>query len=175
MKSQINKILADINKKKQELLLEYTKLKQKYGFSIIWRKIIFNKDTKKINKTYKKSILDSILWARIMEILSAPFIYTMIIPAIILDIFLFIFQNTYFRLCWVPLVKRHDYIEYDRRKLDYLNVIQKINCLFCSYVNWLFSYAVEIAWRAERYWCPIKHAKRINWWHDWEPDFADYW
>jgi hypothetical protein len=54
-------------------------------------------------------------------------------------------------------------------------MIQKINCMYCSYFNWLMSYAVEVAWRTERYWCPIKHAKKMKWWHTWEKYFADYW
>jgi hypothetical protein len=34
MKSQINKILTDIENKKSELKLEYLKLMEKYGFKI---------------------------------------------------------------------------------------------------------------------------------------------
>jgi hypothetical protein len=73
-----------------------------------------------------------------------PFIYAMIIPAVILDIFLFIYQNICFRLYGIPLVKRSGYITSERKHLDYLNWIQKINCLYCSYVNGIFSFAVEI-------------------------------
>jgi hypothetical protein len=36
------------------------------------------------------------------------------------------------------------------------------------------SYAVEVAWRTEKYRCPIKHANKIKWWHDWQKEFADY-
>jgi hypothetical protein len=73
-----------------------------------------------------------------------PFIYAMIVPTIILDIFLFVYQNICFRLYGIPLVKRGEYISSERKHLDYLNWIQKINCLYCSYVNGIFSYAVEI-------------------------------
>ena len=79
------------------------------------------------------------------------------------------------RLYGIPLVKRKDYITYDRKELAYLNWFQKFHCLYCAYVNWFLSFAVEIAWRTEKYWCPIKHAKRMKWWHDWEKYFADYW
>jgi hypothetical protein len=73
-----------------------------------------------------------------------PFIYMMIIPTLIIDIFLFVYQQTCFRLYGIPLVKRRDYITAERKHLDYLNWIQKINCLYCSYVNGIFSYAVEV-------------------------------
>ena len=52
--------------------------------------------------------------------------------------------------------------------------MQKINCLYCSYVNGLFQYAVEVAGRTEKYWCPIKAARRKAGSHNWEEDFADY-
>jgi hypothetical protein len=115
------------------------------------------------------------LGSQIRHIISMPFIYSMIIPAVILDIFLFIFQNICFRLYWIPLVKRTDFISAERKYLDYLNWIQKINCLYCSYVNGIFSFAVEIWWRTEKYWCPIKHAKKNNTFHNWQDHFADYW
>jgi hypothetical protein len=35
MKSKINKILEEINLKKEELKNEYSKLKEKYGFKIV--------------------------------------------------------------------------------------------------------------------------------------------
>jgi hypothetical protein len=78
------------------------------------------------------------------------------------------------RLYKIPLAKRSDYIVYDRKELAYLNWMQKLNCIYCSYFNWLMQYAVEVAWRTEKYWCPIKHARKKAWNHDWEQHFADY-
>ena len=145
MKDKINQLLIEIQKKKEELHKEYTRLKEKYGVKIVNSKIVWNKDKFNELKKYKESILDSIFSATVREILSIPFIYAMIIPAIILDIFLFIYQQTALRLYKIPLVKRSDYIVFDRKKLPYLNIIQKINCMYCSYFNGLMQYAVEIA------------------------------
>lgn len=178
MKSRINQLLSDIQIKKDELreeiFNEYEKLKEKYWFTIKWRKIIFNIKSKKANKKEKQPLLETIFNAKVRELLSIPFIYSIIIPAIILDIFITIYQFFAFRLYKIPKVNRKDYIVYDRLQLDYLNILQKVNCHYCSYVNWLFSYAVEIAWRTERYWCPIKSSQKIKWGHDWQEYFADY-
>lgn len=174
MKSRISKLLEEIEIRKQELKEEYLKLMEKYNFSFIKWKIVFSKEAREANRKKRISIFESIFSARVREVLSIPFIYSMIIPAIILDLFLFMYQNTAIRLYGIPLAKRSDYITFDRKELDYLNLLQKINCLYCSYVNWLFSYAVEVAWRTEKYWCPIKSAKKMRWWHSWEKYFADY-
>jgi len=174
MKSRISELLKDISIKKQELIKEYWKLKEKYGFAVVKWKIVFALDTRKRNKTFRQSVIKYLFSAQIRHLLSAPFIYSMIIPSIILDLFLFMFQQICFRLYDIPFVKRSDYFDYDRKHLDYLNIIQKFNCLFCSYVNWLFSYATEVWWRTEKYWCPIKHANKNKWTHDWQHCFADY-
>jgi hypothetical protein len=98
----------------------------------------------------------------------------MIIPGVILDIFVTAYSWTAFPLYRIPRVKRKDYIVYDRKFLDYLNIIQKVNCLYCSYINGLLAYAIEIGARTERYWCPIKAAEKPRFHHDWYHDFADY-
>lgn len=175
MKSTINKILEEIENKKNELLTEYEKIRKKYNFEYIKWKIRFTNEQRQENKKRKKSFWQTTKTTSFREYLSIPFIYAMIIPAVILDVFLFIYQNTAIRLYGIPLVKRSDYITFDRRHLDYLNWVEKINCIYCSYVNWLFSYAVEIAWRTEKYWCPIKHARNNKTTHNWQKHFADYW
>lgn len=175
MKSKISEILNEISKKRSELKNEYLKLKEKYGFTVKWSEIIFNTEKKEENRKKRRSIIESIFTVQIRELIAIPFIYVMIIPAVILDIMLFIYQQTAFRLYKIPIVDKKDYIIYDRWQLDYLNFIQKFNCMYCSYFNWLMSYTVEVAWRTERYWCPIKRANKMKWGHSRESFFADYW
>ena len=171
----ISEILDEIKNKKDELYWEYEKLRKKYDFSFKWGRIVFSKKAKEHQKEYKTPLKKYAVPKSVRHFLSMPFIYGMIFPGMFLDICLFIYQQTAFRLYRIPLVKRSDYILFDRKHLSYLNLIQKINCLYCSYMNWLFSYAVEVWGRTEKYWCPIKAARRKKWWHDWEEFFADYW
>jgi hypothetical protein len=49
---------------------------------------------------------------------------------------------------------------YDRTHLAYLNWLEKINCAYCSYGNGLMAYGREVVALTEKYWCPIKHARR---------------
>ncbi|WP_271223801.1 hypothetical protein, partial [Streptosporangium carneum] len=62
----------------------------------------------------------------------------------------------------------------DRHKLPYLNVIQKLNCLYCAYANGVLAYVAEIASRTEQYWCPIKHAARVTGTHRRYDGFLEY-
>lgn len=93
------------------------------------------------------------------HLLSAPFVYILILPLIFLDIFLEIYKHICFRLYGIKLIRRKDYIRIDRHKLDYLNFIEKINCAYCGYANGLLNYSAAIAAATEKYWCGIKHKK----------------
>jgi hypothetical protein len=174
MKETIREILLKIEKLNGDLREEYDKLAKEYGFSWSQKKVIFLDEFRKRNQKFRFPAWKYAIPTNIRHFLSIPFIYGMILPTIFLDIFLTIFQWTAFSLYRIPKVKRSEYIIYDRRFLDYLNIIQKINCLYCSYVNGVFAYAVEVGARTERYWCPIKAAHKPRFTHGWYKDFADY-
>lgn len=174
MDSKIRKILEKIEVLNVALKKEHARLAKKYGFYIEQKKVVFLKKIKAKNKRFRVPVWKYAFPKDVRHALSLPFIYMMIFPAVILDIFLTIYHAVAFPLYKIPKVRRSDYIIYDRKFLDYLNVIQKVHCLYCSYVNGLFAYAVEIAARTERYWCPIKAASKMNTPHTWYKDFADY-
>jgi hypothetical protein len=106
--------------------------------------------------------------------LTAPVIYAGVAPFLLLDLFLTVFQATCFSLYGIPKVQRADYIIFDRRQLKYLNLLERLNCVYCSYANGLFAYATEVAGRTEQHWCPIKHATRLRSPHSRYSHFFDY-
>ena len=107
----------------------------------------------KFTKMKYKKRKNRFLW----HMLSLPFIYCMIIPLIVLDIFIELFHRVCFAIYLIPYVKRSKYIRIDRHKLKYLNITEKLNCMFCGYANGLLQYSVIIAGETEKYWCGIKH------------------
>ena len=116
---------------------------------------------------YKKNYLG--------QVLSAPFIFFMIVPIVFLDITFETYHQICFRLLKIPLVKRSAYIKIDRHKLQYLNFFEKIFCAYCGYANGLLGYAVVIAAKSEKYWCGIKHQKDPNFKKPkHHKDFAEY-
>ncbi|KKP68329.1 MAG: hypothetical protein UR66_C0006G0030 [Candidatus Moranbacteria bacterium GW2011_GWE1_35_17] len=174
MDSKIKRILEKMEALNIALKKEHARLAKKYGFYFSQKKIVFLKKIKIKNKRFRIPVWKYVIPKNIRHAMSLPFIYMMIVPAVILDIFLTIYHAVAFPLYKIPKVRRSEYIIYDRKFLDYLNVVQKVHCLYCSYINGLFAYAVEIAARTERYWCPIKAASKMNAPHSWYKDFADY-
>jgi hypothetical protein len=112
--------------------------------------------------------------ARPAMILTAPAIYALIIPLLLLDLFVAVYQAVCFPVYGIPRVSRSDYLAFDRGHLAYLNAIEKLNCAYCSYANGLLAYVREVASRTEEYWCPIKHARRVLGVHSRYGSFVDY-
>ncbi len=172
MDNKIKSILEKISILEEELREELNKKEKNFDF--LNGKICFKKDIEELQKSFKKSVFAYIKDAPLLYILTAPIIYAMIIPAVILDIFVSIYQAINFRVYKIAMVKRGDYIVFDRHYLKYLNPIEKINCLYCSYFNGLMGYVSEIAARTELFWCPIRHAKKIAYRHSTYEKFLPY-
>lgn len=174
MHASIKDILAKIEKLNGDLREEYDRLAGKYGFELRKKKVIFLEEFRRRNKGFKLPTWKYVLPTNIRHVLSIPFIYGVFPFAVIFDIAITLYQWITFPLYHIPRVRRSEYFVYERRFLDYLNIVQKINCLYCSYFNGLAGYAVEIWARTERYWCPIKAAHKPKFSHGWYKDFADY-
>ncbi|MDR3702917.1 MAG: hypothetical protein P4L56_24940 [Candidatus Sulfopaludibacter sp.] len=95
---------------------------------------------------------------RLLVILSSPLIYVCVLPFLLLDAAVAVYQLICFPIYGIPKVRRKDYLVFDRGRLAYLNTIEKAGCIYCSYANGLLGLVTEIAARSEQYFCPIKHA-----------------
>jgi hypothetical protein len=89
-----------------------------------------------------------------------PLLYLAAIPIVVLDIYIEIYHRVAFPIYGLPWLKRKHYIKIDRHKLRYLNVLQKIFCVYCGYANGVVHYWTRIFGETERYWCSIKHSDR---------------
>lgn len=125
-------------------------------------------------RRYKVGLLRYLRQARLLVILTAPVIYAGWVPFLLMDLFVTVYQAVCFPVYRIPKVRRTDYIVFDREFLPYLNIVEKINCFYCSYANGVAAYTREVAARTEQYWCPIKHARRLKAAHERYPRFFDY-
>jgi hypothetical protein len=119
------------------------------------------------------------LWAHLkgvhpLVLLTSPLIYACVIPFALLDLFVAVYQAVCFPVNGIPRVRRRDYLIFDRARLPYLNSIEKLGCLYCSYANGLLAYVREIAARTEQHFCPIRHAAKVQAPHSRYPHFLPY-
>lgn len=167
---KINELVERIKALESELEAELHQEYEKFTCEI-------TKKREEILASYRKERLGAwryLFTAPILNLLSAPIIWSVLFPALILDGFVTLYQWVCFPIYKITKVKRSDYIIIDRHRLAYLNVIEKLNCLYCSYFNGLMAYITEIAGRTEQYWCPIRHATRVKSMHGNYKKFFDY-
>lgn len=112
----------------------------------------------------------------LQHVISSPFIYGAFIGFIVFDLFVEIYHRICFPLYWLKIVDRSKYIRFDRHNLSYLTPLQKFNCMYCSYWNWLINYTKEIVAQTEIYWCGIRHEDK-DWFiaPDHHKNFISYW
>ena len=69
-----------------------------------------------------------VLNARPAVVLTAPIIYAVIVPLVLLDLFVTVYQSVCFPVYGIPKVRRREYLIFDRHHLAYLNALEKLNC-----------------------------------------------
>ncbi|MGH8369540.1 MAG: hypothetical protein ACRESC_01040 [Gammaproteobacteria bacterium] len=138
------------------------------------RKIRFEQEVIAAHRRFKAGLLSYMWHSSALTLLTAPVIYSGIVPIVLMDLFVSLYQAICFPVYGIAHVRRRDYFVFDRSHLAYLNLIEKINCAYCSYGNAVIAYAREITARTEQYWCPIKHARRMLQAHPWYNGFVDF-
>lgn len=130
------------------------------AFRYFWvkGKAKFQEETLSQHKKLKSWLPSYILHSRFLAVITAPLIYIGFFPFLFLDAFLAIYQGVCFPIYGIPRVIRADYLIFDRGRLKYLNLVERLNCAYCSYANGLCAYVTEVAARTEQHGYPIKHA-----------------
>ncbi len=172
--NRISNIIKKINQLQDELEEAFGERAEKFSYSLENSRVTFQREALKYQKQFKRTLWKYILNARFLTVLTAPVIYSLIFPFLILDIMASIYQAVCFPAYGIKKARRKDHIVFDRHRLAYLNLLEKLNCLYCSYCNGLLSYVSEIASRTEAFWCPIKHSRKMAHYHSWYSEFSDY-
>lgn len=174
MNPKINELVGRIKELEAEIEAELETRREEFRFTLEDRKVRFELGMRERHKRLKTGVFQYLMQAKLRNLLSAPIIYAMIFPLLLIDLSVTFYQFTCFPLYRIPRVRRRDYMIYDRNQLAYLNFIEKVNCAYCAYGNGLIAYVREIIGLTEQYWCPIKHAQRVLGAHGRYERFVDY-
>ena len=166
--------MSEISELEEQLATVMHEQQDRLHYRIEGSKIRFEENLRRVHHELKTGVFAWLRESELRNVISAPFIYAMIIPFVMLDIFLFVYQSVCFPLYRIPKVKRSNFVVVDRQHLGYLNVVERMNCMFCGYADGLLAYTRQIVSRTEMYWCPIKHARKILDPHRQYARFADF-
>ncbi len=157
-----------------ELEAELAKRRAELRVGLEKGRAFFEEEILRRHRERRTHLVRYILNAHPLVLLTAPVIYALIVPLVLLDLAVTLYQVVCFPVYGIPRVRRRDYLVFDRYALAYLNALEKLNCAYCSYANGLIAYVREIAGRTEQYWCPIKHARRVIGAHAQYAAFEDF-
>lgn len=174
MDDKLERLISRIKELEHELRQELEHRQEGFFYRIDQGKIRFEEAVRLQHRRLAKKVLLYIMEAPLLNILTVPVIWGCLVPALFIDLTITVFQAICFPIYGIPKVKRGQHIVLDRHALAYLNLIERINCTYCSYFNGLISYLREVAARTEQYWCPIKHARRASSFHSRYRYFFDY-
>ena len=160
MNERISELLSQISVLEAELRSTLHAQEDRLRYQIKDKRIEFEQSVQQAHLRLKTGVFRWLVTYRPQNLITGPVIYSMIVPLLLLDLCVSLYQLVCFPIYRVARVKRGDYFVYDRQQLAYLNFIEKFHCTYCAYANGLLAYASEIVARTEQYFCPIKHARK---------------
>lgn len=174
MSSPADTILSRIRDLQDQLEDEFERRRAAFLYRLENGRVIFDAEARRHQRAFRMRLTDFLRGTRPMVVISAPLIYSLILPFALLDLLVTLYQRICFPIYRIALVRRADFIRIDRHHLAYLNALQKLNCVYCGYCNGVIAYVQEVGGRTEAYWCPIKHADRVGARHRYYAQFVDY-
>jgi hypothetical protein len=128
MTPQISELIEKIRALEGELDAELAKRRAELRIGFEHGRIAFEEELLRRHRELRQKLLPYLFGAHPLMVLTAPVIYVGIIPFLLLDMFVRIFQAVCFPIYGIAKIKRADYLVFDRHHLAYLNALEKLNC-----------------------------------------------
>lgn len=145
-----------------------------FRYTVERKRVTFEAAARAQHKKLRAGVIRFLWKAGVLRLVAGIVIYFQIVPLLLVDLAVTVYQLVCFPIFGIAKVARGDFIVIDRHHLAYLNAIEKLNCLYCSYANGLLAYAREIVGHTEEHFCPIKHARIQRGQHRRYYGFSDY-
>ena len=176
MNEKISQLLKQIGILETELNTAIEEQENRIHYKIEGKRVVFENAIKEAHRKLKPR-MNLLIWfftVRPKNFLTMPAIYGMLFPLALLDLCISLYQLVCFPIYGITKVRRANYILIDRQYLAYLNIIEKLDCIYCGYAVGMLAYANEILARTEQYFCPIKHARKMLGTHARYANFLGY-
>lgn len=171
---ETKELLAKLREVEEALEARLEAKRAEFSYQVEHGRIVFEQEIQERHRQFKTGLLGFLRQAPVARLITAPIIYSLAAPLLVLDFAIAVYQAVCFPIWGIKRAKRSDYIVIDRHHLAYLNGVEKLNCVYCGYANGLIALVDEVASRTEQYWCPIKHATRVKNPHARYSRFVDY-
>ena len=133
-------LVHEIVRLQAELDREIESRRRALGVEIAGRIVGFEHGVLETQRKLRVSAARLFAESKVVSWLTAPVIYSLIVPLAIVDLWVSFNQAICFRESRIERVRRSDFILFDRRHLGYLNRFEALNCMFCSYAHGLIGF-----------------------------------
>ncbi len=174
MDDRLTVLLERMKALEAEVRAEIEKKEDEFFYRVLEKKVRFEREASIAHRRLLERVPRYLYRASLKNVFTTPVIWSCLLPALFMDLVLTVYQAICFPVYGIPKVRRGDYVVLDRQYLEYLNVIERLNCFYCGYFNGVVAYVEEIAARTEQYWCPVKHARKVRSMHSRYRKFLDY-
>jgi len=171
---RIQELLERVRALEEEIEREFKRRRAELNADFEQRKVRFEQEVLAQQRRFREGLLGYLVGCELRHAVSMPFIYPLFPVLVLLDLMAMLYQAVCFPLYGIARVRRRDYLVFDRSMLGYLNLLEKLNCAYCSYATGLIGFLREVIGRTEQYWCPIKHARRVLQAHPGYGGFVDF-
>ncbi|MGZ3359996.1 MAG: hypothetical protein ACXU84_11740 [Xanthobacteraceae bacterium] len=135
MNPKIAALTTKIQRLEAELEAELAQRRAELRVGLEKGRALFEEEILRRHRELRTRLSTYVLNARPSVVLTAPIIYAVIVPLVLLDLFVTVYQSVRFPVYGIPKVRRREYLIFDRHHLAYLNALEKLNCAYCSYAN----------------------------------------
>ena len=98
MSDRLTEILEEISGLEKEIQQEIKRKEEEFEYKIRKGKVIFEDEVLKLQKAFSRPLFRYLMGARPLNVLTAPIIYALIIPAALVDSCIFLYQLICFPL-----------------------------------------------------------------------------
>jgi hypothetical protein len=150
---KIRRLLGQITALDDELRATLHEQEGELRYKIEGGRVAFEQSIREAHAKLRQGALSWFFDIPPLNLLTAPVIYSMVVPLAVADLCVSLYQAICFPIYGIAKVRRRDCFVFDRHQLAYLNAFEKFHCQYCSYANGVLAYAREIVARTEQYFC----------------------
>ena len=174
MPSQLDDLLDRLAHLERQVEEEVARAGEAWRYRIEAGRVRFDREVRQAHLRLRQGLPVFLRESNPISLLTAPVIYSMILPIGLLDLWISLYQRICFPVYGIDRVRRSAYIVVDRHHLAYLNGIEKLNCVYCGTQTGCSRTCARSPHVPSRYWCPIRHARRVRAPHAHYREFVDY-
>ncbi|MCW8834918.1 MAG: hypothetical protein OQJ99_00965, partial [Rhodospirillales bacterium] len=133
MNDTLTDLIGRLRTLEDEIEAELGKRRERAGYLLDRHRVRFEKATIAAHRAMRRSVGRFLRESGALKTLAAPLVYGLIVPIVLLDITVALFQAVCFPVYGIRKVPRGDFVAIDRHHLAYLNPLEKLNCAYCGY------------------------------------------